>query len=47
MEATFFQKILIAIVCGLVAAGGHEFYVDVIQGADKAMNEGYERRSKF
>jgi hypothetical protein len=46
METGFFGKIVIAIVAGFAAACLIQFYDTFIDGADKALNEGYERRSK-
>ncbi len=45
MEATFIQKILIAIVCGLVAAGGVKFYDIFVVEANESVNAGYKLRN--
>lgn len=45
MEATFIQKILIAIICGLVAAGGVKFYDVFVVEANDSVNAGYNLRN--
>jgi hypothetical protein len=45
MEATFFQKIIIAVVLGLVAAGGVKFYDTFVVDANEAVNGGYQLRN--
>ncbi len=44
METGFFGKILLAILAGFAAACLVAFYQNFIDGAYKALNEGYENR---
>ena len=44
MEATFLQKIVIAIVAGLIAAGGVKFYDTFVVDATNSVNGGYQLR---
>jgi hypothetical protein len=45
MHATFFQKVIICAVAGLAAAGLIEWGKVFVEGADKALNGGYEHRT--
>jgi hypothetical protein len=45
MEATFWQKLVVTILAGFFAACLIEFYKHFIQGADDAINKGYNARS--
>jgi hypothetical protein len=45
MHATFFQKVIICAVAALAAAGLIEWAKVFVEGADKALNGGYEHRT--
>jgi hypothetical protein len=45
MHATFLQKVIICAVAGLAAAGLIEWGKVFVEGADKALNGGYEHRT--
>lgn len=45
MQATFIQKVIICAVAGLAAAGLIEWGKVFVEGADKALNGGYEHRT--
>lgn len=45
MHATFFQKVIICAVAGLAAAGLIEWAKVFVEGADKALNGGYEHHA--
>ena len=45
MHATFFQKVIICAVAGLAAASLIEWARVFVEGADKALNGGYEHRT--
>jgi hypothetical protein len=45
MQATFIQKVIICAVAGLAAAGIIEWGKVFVEGADKALNGGYEHRT--
>lgn len=45
MHATFFQKVIICAVAALAAAGLIEWGKVFVEGADKALNDGYEHRT--
>ena len=45
MHATFFQKVIICAVAALAAAGLIEWGKVFVEGADKALNGGYEHRT--
>jgi hypothetical protein len=45
MQATFWQKLLLSIIAGFFAACLVQFYKNFIQGADDAINKGYQNRA--
>jgi hypothetical protein len=45
VQATFIQKVIICAVAGLAAAGLIEWGKVFVEGADKALNGGYEHRT--
>ena len=45
VHATFFQKVIICAVVALAAAGLIEWAKVFVEGADKALNGGYEHRT--
>ncbi|PYK75711.1 MAG: hypothetical protein DME32_09820 [Verrucomicrobia bacterium] len=45
MHATFVQKVMICAVAALAAAGLIEWGKVFVEGADKALNGGYEHRT--
>ena len=45
VHATFFQKVIICAVAALAAAGLIEWAKVFVEGADKALNGGYEHRT--
>lgn len=45
VHSTFFQKVIICAVAGLAAAGLIEWAKVFVEGADKALNGGYEHRT--
>lgn len=45
MQATFFQKVIICAVAALAAAGLIEWAKVFVEGADKALNAGYEHHT--
>ena len=45
VHATFFQKVIICAVAALAAAGLIEWGKVFVEGADKALNGGYEHRT--
>lgn len=38
IQGTFFQKVLLSLICGAVFAGVVEFYKTFIDGAEQALN---------
>jgi hypothetical protein len=45
VHATFFQKVLICAFAGLLAAGLIEWAKVFVEGADDALNKGYQHHS--
>jgi hypothetical protein len=45
VQATFFQKVLICAFAALLAAGLIEWGKVFVEGADDALNKGYQHRS--
>ena len=45
MQATFFQKVIICMVAGFAAACLIQWAKVFVEGADKALNGGYEHRT--
>jgi hypothetical protein len=45
MQATFFQKVIICMIAAFLAAGLFEWGKMFIEGADDALNKGYQHRT--
>ena len=45
MQATFFQKVIICALAGFLAASLIEWGKVFVEGADKALNDGYQHRT--
>jgi hypothetical protein len=45
MRMTFFHKVILTILAGAAMASLIEFYKNFIEGADRAINAGYEHRT--
>jgi hypothetical protein len=45
MQSTFLQKVIICALAGFVAASLIEWGKVFVEGADKALNEGYQHRT--
>ena len=45
MQATFLQKVIICAIAGFLAASLLQWGKVFVEGADKALNEGYEHRT--
>jgi hypothetical protein len=45
MHNTFFQKVIICAIAGFFAASLFEWAKTFIEGADQALNKGYEHRA--
>ena len=45
MQATFFQKVILCAFAGLLAAGLIEWAKTFVEGADDALNKGYQHHA--
>lgn len=45
MQATFFQKVILCAIAGFLAASLIEWGKTFIEGADQALNQGYQQRA--
>ena len=45
MQATFFQKVIICAVAGFLAASVIEWAKTFVEGADEALNKGYQHHA--
>lgn len=47
MHTTFMHKVILTVIAGFLAASLIEFYKHFVEGADRAINEGYRNRTEL